>query len=40
MHLFATSTDAQFLNIGIAAAITEVDPRTPRRIEAEARPAV
>jgi len=39
MHLFATSTAAQFLDIGTAAAITEVEPRTPRRIEAEARPA-
>ena len=36
MHLFATSDARQFLELGKAAAITEVAPRPPRRAESEA----
>ena len=38
LHLFATTTPEQLLEIGKVAAITEVVPRPSRRIEPEAHP--
>jgi hypothetical protein len=38
MHLFATTTPEQVLELGKRAGVTEVEPRPSRRIEADAQP--